>query len=365
MIKYLTPEAREVRRKLFSYEGGDPFDRACRQLQISRRELDVDMLADQVRHFLHPRNNAKLVKYTGTGGGAMSGTLYVLPGSVLQLGDNTYGGSDQTWTVTCSQQILMIIHAVAGGGSGGLGITNGISGPPSEDCRGGGGGGGGSVSQGTSSSLVPNQTYSVQAGTGDHLGGPGGTTFWTNVTTSTDVVRLAGGTSASGGTAGVGGTGSVGSSLLTGGNGGTGSVFNPNVSGYTQHASAGQSVTPGTGGGGGGGTGDNTMLAPPNNTDPGMNGGNGTASGGATGRPAAAASGEGGAYDAVHTSVGTAPNTSSSGGGGGGYQFGGLISGQWGGGGGGGCSTDVIGGTPFSILGGRGGHGVVVVEFTP
>jgi hypothetical protein len=262
------------------------------------------------------------------------------------------------------------IYLIGGGGGGGQGFYNGSS------IGAGGGGGGGGFLLVQNFSAAPGAIISYAVGSGGGNGQFGGSTTWNSGAFGTN--GGAPGNVTSGGAGGIGGTfnggnGGTGTGIAgagnaagSGGGGGAGGPLGAGANGGNGFFSS--SIGGAGGGGGGNGGGSVGQIATfgvggaGGNNASGVGGGAasssvsnaGTLGGGSSGYPTAG-------YLAVTSSTGVdiLNSLGSSGGGGAGCQTGQNAGFFGGGGGGGGAYIN----TPY--LGGTGGQGVIILEYTP
>lgn len=164
--------------------------------------------------------------------GPVSGQINFTQAQSLGFGDAG------TYTITVNKPVYTRHRGIAGGGSGGRGLSD------STRSTGGTGGGGGAYNMGDGVlvTLVPTQAYTLVLGAGGIYGSNGGNTSFANG--STTVMLLGGGLSGANSSAGYGGTAYVnGYTGPSGGRGGNETYYDADNGQYTGY----------NGGGGGGG----------------------------------------------------------------------------------------------------------------
>jgi hypothetical protein len=259
MRRYLTPEDRLIQKHL----GSERWRSLDRALQVSRGEISVDMLADQIdalarqlgepalRHLLSPIRGVPVLNWTG----AANGTKALVYG---QFSQDISAVGTTTFTITGVGTFTFIGQGAGGGGCGGTGPSG----------NGGGGGGSSAYTTGTVVVLVAGRTYTlvVPAGGVHGTAANGSAASALTFTGSVEGTMVSldggkggqgpgGGTGTGGGAAGLAAS-STGQNLVNGQVGGAGALEAVGRTGGVP----GQD-TSGAGGGGGGQSGDGAASA--------------------------------------------------------------------------------------------------------
>jgi hypothetical protein len=241
MRRHLTADERYVQRVL-----GDPIKTIERALQVTRREICFDQLADQLereypscqwRGFFVPMASPAMLQTTGAVG---TQTILIARGST-----SFFMTATGTSTLTFSKTVSANLTAIAAGG-GGTSINSAGNG------NGGGGAGAGASTLGMVITLLARKVYTVVVPPAVSSDANGAACSLVNTTDSTTIMSVDGGKTGSDFSHGSGGlaSSSTGSNLHNGVNGADGGL---EVSGG---GSAGSSDGSAAGGGGCGRTGD-------------------------------------------------------------------------------------------------------------